>query len=60
MSQHKIKATELDFQDSGEQNLLFFYYFWPIFGPDDQIKHLNGLKHTVAHQFLSYVTLESH
>ena len=27
MSQHKIKATELNFQDFGGQNLLFFAYF---------------------------------
>ena len=31
--------------------------FLPIVGPVDQIKHLNRLKHTLAHQFPSYVNI---
>ena len=54
------QAAELDFQDFEGQNLLIFAYFGPIFCPADQIKHLNRLKHTLAHPFPSYVTLESH
>ena len=54
------QAADLDFQDFEGQNLLIFAYFGPIFGPTDQIKHPNELKHILAHQFPSYVTLESH
>ena len=42
------------------QNLLFFAYFWPILGPGNQHKYLNRSKHTLAHPFLSYMTLKSH
>ena len=54
------QAAELDFQDFEGQNLLIFAYFWQIFSPADQFKHLNRLEHTLANQFPSYVTLESH
>ena len=37
-----------------------FLNFWPIFSPARHIKHLNRLEHTLANQFPSYVTLESH